>query len=204
MKKINYFLAIPISVSLLMSSCAVNKITEFQKVLEAKGSKEMNDKPFVLTKEGRIIEYNSLELKKGPFASPHLVANGNSRIQTSMIRAYQTKDHFAISQTALMGGKKSFVAVDALPGFAVRLVKGKLNVYSKKYFNGRAAVDEFYIQLGNDGQIYAYSPELMKELIKESEQASSYFGSVDKVSDLEWGIKNTAEIFNSTKSMTIK
>jgi hypothetical protein len=202
MKKMINTLGYSAIIAVLLQSCAVSKITEFQKVLEAKSSKETFDQPFVKTKDGRIITYKSLELKKGPFSAPHLLADGHIKIQTSMIEAYQTHEHFAISQNQLMGGKKSFVAVDALPGFAVRMVKGRLNVYAKKYFNGSAAVDEYYLQLGQDGNIYVYSPEIMKELIRESDAASNYFGQVSKNERLDAKIQNTAEIFNNNNVTT--
>jgi hypothetical protein len=69
-------------------------------------------------------------------------------------------------------GHKSKVAIDALPGFAKRLVTGGLNVYSKKYYNGRAAVDEFYVQSGKNGKIYVYSPEVIKMLLESKSNES--------------------------------
>lgn len=64
--------------------------------------------------------------------------------------------------------------------------KGKLNIYSKKFYNGRAAVDEYFIQEGSNGNIVAYTPELLKNLIKESDEAMNFFSKL-KMKDRGYG-----------------
>jgi hypothetical protein len=156
---------------------------------------------FVQTKNGKTIYFKSLKLIKGPFTSPHLLADNNIKFQCNDIVAYQNKDHYAVSQNIFANGKKSFVSTDALPGFAVRTVKGKLNVYCKKYFNGNNSVDEFYIQSGSNGKIFVYTPQLMMEMITENEFATAYFNE-EKEMKIAEKIKSTAEIFNSASSMS--
>jgi hypothetical protein len=101
-----------------------------------------------------------------------------------------------------MEGKKSAVAVETLPGFAIRLVKGRLNVYTKKYFNGNVAVDEYFVQIGNDGKIQKYSPELMKSLIQDDEQALSFYSKKLNVLEELKLLESTAILYN--KSITLE
>ncbi len=187
--------------AVMISSCATNKMAANQRSAEIRSSKELAGF-FVTKKDGNTQYYNSLELVKGAFTSPHLLADGKIKIKSSDIVAYQTTTHYAVSQALFSNGRKSFVSKEALPGFAVRVVKGKLNVYCKKYFNGNAAVDEFYIQSGNDGKISLYSADLMQKMIAENDQALNYFNDThDKVAMAE-KIQNAAAIYNNKTAVT--
>jgi hypothetical protein len=84
----------------------------------------------------------------------------------SELNAYQIDGVYAISEKQIENGHKSKLAIDALPGFAKRVVTGNLNVYSKKYFNGRAAVEEFFVQSGEKGKIFVYTPETLKAIME--------------------------------------
>ena len=148
-------------------------------------------------KDGKIVYYKTLELKKGVFTSPHLLADGKIKIMPSEIVAYQNNEHYAVSQSTFKSGRKSYVAVETLPGFAVRVVRGKLNIYCKQYFNGRAAIDEFYIQAGTEGKIYVYSPELMKQLIKDNVEALSYFNQTEEEKEFSKKLQATAQLYNN-------
>ena len=186
--------------TVLNSSCS-NTICVY-KTDPLNASKVSNSSSFVKLKNGRTVYYNKLEIIKGVFTAPHLLANESIKIKPSEIEAYQIGDHYAVSQKYIMNGHKSAVAVDALPGFAKRVVKGKLNVYSKKYFNGRFATDEFFLQSENDSRIYAYTPELFKQMIQDNEAASSYYQKETVGVEPSKKITTTAEIYNQAVYMT--
>lgn len=202
MKKISTIFASFVAGTLLISSCSTNKIMTNDKDQVKKEMSNTLSTSFVKKKDGTIVFYNSIELKKGVFTSPHLLANGNIKIMPSEIVSYQNQDHYAVSQNTFSNGRKSYVAVKTLPGFAVRVVKGKLNIYCKQFFNGRAAIDEFYIQAGNEGKIYLYSPELMKELIKDNNVALNYFNQSEDLNDYSKKLQTTAEIYNNGMLMS--
>lgn len=154
---------------------------------------------FVQLTDGSIKQYTTLELVTGVFKIPHLLADGKIIIKATEIIAYQNKEYYAISQTKFSTLKLSKVAVDALPGFAVRVAKGKLNVYSLKYYNGHNATQKFYLQTGDDGQLLPYTPELLNELVKDSNEAYNYFN--DKKKDVATSLKliATVDIYNNSK-----
>jgi hypothetical protein len=93
------------------------------------------------------------------------------------------------------GGHKSNIAVETLPGFAVRIASGRLNVYVKKYKINGSVVDEYYLQEGK-GQVLAYSPELMDALIKNSPEALDFFNNNRKHIRLTKQLQTTAYIYN--------
>ena len=202
MKKISTIFTSFVAGTILISSCSTNKIMTIDKDQVKHELTNTSSTSFVKKKDGTIVFYNSLELKKGVFTSPHLLANGKIKIMPSEIVSYQNQDHYAVSQNTFSNGRKSFVAVKTLPGFGVRVVKGKLNIYCKQYFNGRAAIDEFYIQAGNEGKIYLYSPELMKELIRDNNVALNYFNQLEDLNDYSKKLQTTAEIYNNGMLMS--
>ena len=135
---------------------------------------------FVEYNDGTIKQFTSLELVTGLFKSPHLLADGQIVIKADEIKAYQDKEHYAISQKVFTELRPSKVAVDALPGFAIRIAQGKLNVYSLKFYNGHNASEKLFVQSGNSGQIVACTPELLKELIKDNADAIAYMTAKEK------------------------
>jgi len=86
-----------------------------------------------------------------------------------------------------------------LPGFAVRILKGKLNVYCRKYYNGNNSVAEYFLQSGDDGEIVPYSAGLMNELVKDNPKASDYYNSKIKVSPKSKKLLATADIYNNSQ-----
>ena len=160
----NFFAAATISLALF--SCSVNKSISTTKMLgESNGVNDKNS-DFVQLKNGDYIYFNQLKLSKGFLQAPHLTGDGNFAFYAKDLKAYQINGVYAISQSEFVNGQKSKVCIDALPGFAKRVVTGSLNVYCKKFFNGMAAVNEFYIQQGEKGQIYVYHPVTLKMMIE--------------------------------------
>jgi hypothetical protein len=200
MKNLLNAIVVLVFLTILNSSCS--KYGCVYQTNPSNAFKSSSSSSFVKLKNGRTVYYNKLEIIKGVFTAPHLLANESIKIKPSEIEAYQIEDHYAVSQKFIINGHKSSVAVDALPGFAKRVVKGKLNVYCKKYFNGRFATDEFFLQSENDSRIYAYTPELFKKMIEDNEEASNYYHKETVGVDPSKKITNTAEMYNQYTFMT--
>jgi hypothetical protein len=157
---------------------------------------------FVEYNDGTIKQFTSLELVTGIFKSPHLLADGVIVIKADEIKAYQDKNHYAISQKVFTELRPSKVAVDALPGFAIRIAQGKLNVYSLKFYNGHNASEKLFVQSGDSGQIVACTPELLKELIKDNADAIAYLTTKEKkAADVKKMIE-VVDMYNTSSLIT--
>lgn len=189
-------LALFATLGIFFASCATNNVYKTNREAAVSNSKESGSTCFVQRNDGTINYYQTLELVTGPFKTPYLLADGKTKIKASEITAYQSQQLYAISQKSFFSKKKSKVATETLPGFAVRLAKGRLNVYCAKTFNGQYAVDAFYIQSG-DGKILPYSAELLGEVVKDNPQAYDFFTSEDNNSKLPEKISTTAQIYNT-------
>lgn len=191
-----------LSLIVLLNACVTgkNSVTDLKPDIER--SKDNNSTCFVQLKDGSIVNYGSLKLVNTVFNDAYLLADNKTRIYPKEIKAYQNKDHYAVSQNSFVNGRKSYVSVEALPGFAVRIAKGKLNVYCKKFYNGAHAVDEFYLQSGDQGTISRYSKQLMNELLKDNSEATGFFNSKAKNISLAQKIQATAAIVNNDRTIT--
>ena len=164
---------------------------------DAKQTASVKKSCFVEMNDGTIKNYNTLKLVTGIMMTPHLVAEGHIIINGNDIRAYQDNEHYAISQKIFASGRRSYLAVETLPGFVMRLSSGKLSVYDKQYFNGYRKVDEFFIQTGTDGPILPYTAALLKDLVKDDPQASGFFNSRNNDIPLLKKLQLTADIVNN-------
>ncbi len=160
-------------------------------------SEENNKNCFVKLKDGSIREYVTLKLVTGVLVSPHLLANDKIVIKASDISAYQSDKHFAVSYSSLITPRTAMVSVETLPGFAVRVVTGKMNVYARKYYNGGNAVNEYFLQHGTDGEIVSYSSEMMRSFLKDNAKALDYYNSKVKFSPRAKKLLATAQIYNT-------
>ena len=193
-------LILPIlSIILLLNACVTGKNAVNDIKADTEKSKEINTVCFVQKNDGTIVNFSALKLVNAVFNDAYLLADNKMKIYPKDIKAYQNKDHYAVSQTGFATVHKSYVAVEALPGFAVRIAKGKLNVYCKKFFNGAHAVDEYYIQAGDQGQIFKYTPALMNEMLKDNTEAVSYFNSKNNTLAFSKKLQATAAIFNNER-----
>ncbi len=152
---------------------------------------------FVQFNDGSIKQYATLKLVTGVLVTPHLLADEKTIINAKDIKAYRSDKHFAVSEKSLVTKKTGLVALETLPGFAIRIVSGKLNVYSRKYYNGNNAVDEYFIQNGNEGPIVAYSADLMKNILKSNAKALEYYNSKEKISPKSKKLIASADLYNS-------
>jgi hypothetical protein len=174
MKTSLIYLGIAIFIALLLGSCASNKITaELPKNnMEASKYNTQNDAEkticFVQLKDGSIQYYQQLKLVTGIFVSPHLLADGKTKFSASDIVAYKDADHYAISQNDFYKKAKAHVATDVLPGFAVREVKGILNLYSLQFYGSGNIYKKYFLQRGAEGKIIPFSADLLNEYAKDN------------------------------------
>ena len=97
-----------------LNSCTSSKNSIDQHKAETESVKE-DASCFVLLKDGTVKNYSSLKLVTGVFKTPHLVADGNVVINPEEIKAYQNKEHFAVSQKQFNLTKKSWTIVISAP-----------------------------------------------------------------------------------------
>ncbi len=180
----------------LFNSCTVtkNSIEQYNAPIEDPKKEILC---FVQMKDGTVKNYSTLKLITGVFKTPHLLADGNTIIKAEQIKAYQSKEHYAVSQKEFTDAKQSYVAKDALPGFAVRIAAGKINVYSLKYYNGHNTTEKLFLQSGDNAQIVACTPELMNELVKDNSDAYAFFNDKNQTATVTKKILATVEIYNT-------
>ena len=197
MKKFVPNITVLCSIVILITSFSISNLAVAQAKAVVLSTEEAPAACFVQLNDGSIQQYSTLKLITGVLITPHLLADNKIIINAKDIKAYRNDKHFAVSDKSLTTNKTSLVAVETLPGFAVRIVTGKMNVYSRKYYNGSNTVEEYFLQNGNDGQIVAYSSDLMRNLLKDNAKALDYFNSKAKVSPKSKKLMVTADIYNS-------
>ena len=186
----------------IFNSCAVSNNTVAVTDPQVEYPNETSRSCFVQFNDGTVKQYSSLKLVTGVLTTPHLLADNKIVLNTKDIAAYQDKKYYAVSSKLLTSNKKSQVAVDALPGFAIKILSGKLNVYSRKYYNGGNTVEEFFLQSGNDGFIIAYSKDALKAMLKDDNKALELFNSRTKVSPWSKKILAAVELYNNGQMIT--
>jgi len=202
MKTITPVIAILLCGTIFLYSCAASKNSITLQNAEVKNATEGPVSCFVKLNDGTIKQFNTLKLVTGVLTTPHLLGDDKVVINSKDIIAYQNNKHYAVSSKILTSTKSANVSVETLPGFAVKVLSGKLNVYTRKYYNGNNAADEYFLQSGNDGYIIAYSKTVMKSMLKEDAKALEYFNSKTKVSSRSKKILTAVEIYNNGQMMT--
>ena len=152
--------------------------------------------------DGTITQFTTLKLVTGVLSTPHLLGDGKVVINAKDIIAYQNEKHYAVTSKILTSKKSAAVAVETLPGFAVKVLSGKVNVYCRKYYNGANTADEYFLQNGNDGHIIAFSKDVLKSMLKEDTKALEFFNSKTKVSPRSKKILTAVEMYNTGQLMT--
>jgi hypothetical protein len=200
MKTVIPAFAVLLCSTILLNSCAVSKdsitLDKVKNVTEGSAS------CFVQLNDGTIKQFTTLKLVTGVLTTPHLLGDDKVIINSKDIIAYQNNKHYAVSSKILTSTKSANVSVETLPGFAVKVLSGKLNVYSRKYYNGTNTADEYFLQSGNDGYIIAYSKTVMKSMLKEDAKALEYFNSKTKINPTSKKILTAAEMYNTGQMMT--
>jgi hypothetical protein len=189
---------------MFFASCSSSKASLSAYDSDIRRSREDKLSCFVQMNDGTIREFKALKLVTGVMLRPHLLADGKEKIYADQIKAYQNDGHYAVSQTTFCCGRMSAVASETLPGFAIRIVKGKLNVYRKKYLNGEHAIDEYFVQAGDEGKIMAYSPPVMEELLKDNAEASLFFKSLKESRNVRDKLIAAVYLYNSDQTLSKK
>jgi hypothetical protein len=195
-------IAVLVSTTIIANSCTVSKNSIAQQQTEIKTVNETSASCFVQMNDGSIKQFTTLKLVTGLLTTPHLLGDGKVIITAKEIMAYQNERHYAVSAKILTSKKSANVSVQTLPGFAIKILSGKLNVYCRKYYNGANTADEYFLQNGNDGYIIAYSKDVLKNMLKEDAKASEFFNSKAKVSPKAKKILAAVEMYNSSQLMT--
>jgi hypothetical protein len=195
-------IAMLLSTMALLNSCSVSKNSISQQGTVVLNANEASTSCFVQLNDGTIKQYKTLKLVTGVLTTPHLVGNEKTIINAKEIIAYQNDKHYAVSAKILTSKKSGNVAVETLPGFAVKILSGKLNVYCRKFYNGASTSDEYFLQNGSDGYIVAYSKDVLKTMLREDINASAFFNSKTKVSPASKKILTAVEIYNKGQMMT--
>ena len=202
MKKATFFVAALCSITVLFNSCAVSKDSVISPKTIVENANQVPASCFVQLNDGTIKQYADLKLVTGVLTTPYLLADNKVVINSKDIMAYQDKEHYAVSSKLITSSKTGKIAVEALPGFAVKIVSGKLNVYCRKYYNGATATDEYFLQNGTDGYIVAYSREVLKTMLKEDAKAMDYFNSKSKVSPKSRKMLTTIAMYNNNQYLS--
>lgn len=205
MKKLMGAMPALLGIACLLNSCVTGKnaVTVSKPSTENSGT-ENTSGAYVELKDGTIRKFSKLQLVTGMFTAPHLLADGKEKFFASQVRSYLDGNSYAVSQEQIAAARKTYVAVEALPGFAVRVVKGKINVYRKKFYNGQYTVDEFYLQQGDDAAIVAYTPELFNELIRDNPEAAKYFNTRKKKEPVQKRLIAAASLYNGNQTVSLK
>lgn len=200
MKTIIPAIAVLLCGTILLNSCVVSKnsitLDQVKNITEGPAS------CFVQLNDGSFKQFTNLKLVTGILTTPHLLGDDKVVINAKDIIAYQNNRHYAVSSKILTSTKTANVSVETLPGFAVKVLSGKLNVYCRKYYNGSNTAEEYFLQNGSDGYIVSYSKEVMKSMLKEDAKASEYFNSRTKESSRSKKILAAVQIYNAGQMMT--
>ncbi len=201
MKTLRPTIALLCTSLILLNSFATIKNPVIEEKNDVKNTKSTPSDCFVIMTDGSTLYYTTLKLVTGVLTTPHLLADNKIIIYAKDVLAYQDKNRYAISHSLLITKKRSYVAAETLPGFAVRIAEGKLNVYSRKYYNGNNTVTEYFLQSG-EGDVVSYSPDLMSELVKDNPKASDFYNSKLKTGPNSKKLLTTADIYNQSQLLT--
>ena len=202
MKKFIPAIAVIISLAILLNSCAVSKNSIDQQQTSLNNLNETSATCFVQLNNGSFKQFTSLKLITGVLTTPHLLGDGKVVINSKEIIAYQNEKQYAVSSKILTSKKAASVSVETLPGFAVKVLSGKLNLYSRKYYNGANVADEYFLQDGNEGNIISFSKEALKNMLREDTKAMEYFNSKSKQIKQSKKIMATIEMHNNNQLLT--
>lgn len=197
MKHTIHTMAVLFCTAIFLHSCAVSKNPIIIPQAKDDVATENTRGCFVQWNDGTIQQFSSLKLVTGVLVAPHLLADNKTVINAKDIMAYQDTRQYVVSAKIVTSSKKSKVAADALPGFAVKVVSGKLNVYCRKFYNGVNTTEEYFLQNGEEGYIVAYSKEVMKSMLKENPKALEYFNSKSKSSPRSKKLLTAVEMYNT-------
>jgi hypothetical protein len=211
MKTSIIYLCIAAFVAFLLSSCGTSKnsLNEFayhntevvlENITENNASSHANIVEFL---DGTKVQYQSLKLVTGIFVSPHLLADGNNKLATSKIKAYNDGEFYAVSQKLFYDKAKAHVATDVLPGFAIREVKGNLNLFTLQFHGSGNVYKKYFLQKGDDGKILPITKTNLKEILV-NEISEETINKISKKKVEPKIIYQMVGEYNATTSLTYK
>lgn len=162
------YVLIAACVALVLSSCSASKNSiAIEKPISVSVVEDDNASKacYVVNKDGSITNYKTLKLVTAMLATPYLLADNSIKILPQDITAYKDKKHYAISQAIFYNEVKGHVATDVLPGFAIKEMAGKINVYSLQIYSVGKVYKKYFLQNGEDGKIEKYSKALLQEYV---------------------------------------
>ena len=186
---------------ILFQSCSISKYLDQNQTGENKEA-PVNSTFYVQFNDGELRNFQSLKLVTSAFATPYLLADGKEKIRAGEIKAYLMNDLYAVSQQVFITSKTGKVAVETLPGFAIRVVKGQVNVYRRKIYNGETLANEYFIQSGDEGEIRSYTPEGLKEMVKTDPGALDLFNAIKGKKKMPERLLVTVEMYNQNQSVS--
>jgi hypothetical protein len=198
-------ITVPFLTAMLFFSLFVNISSTANPHLQLNASEEPNGEHtgcFVQFADGTVKQFTTLKLVTKMFKTPHLLANDSVIIYGPELKAYQNEEGYAVSQSVFGKFKKTYVAKSVLPGFAVRVVKGYLNIFSIKYYNGQNVTEKLFIQQPDAAAITPYTPEMLETLLKENSDALALLSTENKTLTGTKKILAAVELFNSSKLLT--
>jgi hypothetical protein len=204
MKTLVPSVALLCSALVMMNSCSVSKNSILPPKNDAENIDGNSYSCYVIKTDGSKQYYSSLKLVTGVLTTPHLLGDNKSVIEAKDVLAYQDNRRYAVSQKLLVTKKTSYVAAETLPGFAVRVAKGKLNVYSRKFYNGNISVTEYFLQNGDEGEIVSYSQTVMNDLLKDNTKAADFYNSKVKISPKSKKLMAAVDLYNNAPQFISK
>lgn len=192
------------STLILLNSCSVSKNSVLPPKADIGNGNGTTNTCFVVKTDGSRQNYSTLKLVTGVLITPHLLGDNKVVIEAKDVLAYQDNKRFAVSQKLLLTTKTTYVASEILPGFAMKIASGRLNVYSRKFYNGGNAATEYFVQTGDDGDILPYSRTVMADLLKDNPKASDFYNSKVKISSESKKLMTAVEIYNGSPQFISK
>jgi hypothetical protein len=186
---------------IIFTGCSVSKHCEERKALLLQAKADTGC--FAVYKDGSIKNFRKLLLKTSVVSVPYLLADDSLKIFKDEIYAYQTEEYYAINQIRYNRSSHSKIATECLPGFAIRIASGKLNVYERICYHSNTCKRDYFIQVGTHGAVYDYTPELMNTVLRHHYDAYNYFNRKGKMS-LKERIYTSVELYNNAPSFTKK
>ncbi len=126
----------------------------------------------VVFTDGDSKSFTTLKLVTGVLKTPYLLADGEQKLDSKIIKAYHDGKRYAIRQSEFYAGAKGHVATDVLPGFAVREIAGSINVYSLQFYKNGNIGKKYFLQLGTNAAIIPYSLKDLAAITQDNPEIS--------------------------------
>ncbi len=168
-------------------------------IMPAKSTTNTKDDCFVQMADGTIKNYTNLQLINSRVTDAHLLADDSVVITPNQIKAYQDKKSYAVAHKVFKASNPKSITVNTMPGFAVRIAKGKLNIYVAKYNDGIKTTEVYFLQFGDEEEIKTYVPQTMNQMLRDNNEAFNFFNDHNSDNNLYKTLIATANMYNSPR-----